>query len=59
MKNNKNTPPSEQFQQKISFMLPYTIKVIWLSNILALSVLDDGFSRNAPCALDLISMFLF
>jgi hypothetical protein len=33
-------------------------KIIWLSNILALSVFDEGYSINAWCALILISMFL-
>jgi hypothetical protein len=32
---------------------------IWLSNISMLSVPDEGYSRNASCALNLISTFLF
>ena len=32
--------------------------IIWLSNILALSVPDEGCFRNASCALNLISTFL-
>ena len=31
--------------------------IIWLSNILALSVPDEGYSRNASCAINLISTF--
>jgi hypothetical protein len=31
----------------------------WLSNILALSVPDKGYSRNVPCALNLISTFYY
>ena len=31
--------------------------IIWLSNILALSVPDEGCFRNASCALNLISTF--
>ena len=34
-------------------------KIIWLSNILALSVPHEGYSRSASCALNLISTFLF
>ena len=33
-------------------------KNILLSNIMALSVIDDGYSRNASCTLNLISTFL-
>ena len=33
--------------------------IIWLSNLLILSVPDEGYSRNASCALNLISTFLF
>jgi len=32
--------------------------IIWLSNLLALSVPDEGDSRNVLCALNLISIFL-
>ena len=32
--------------------------IIWLSNILALGVPDEGYSRNASCALNLISTVL-
>jgi hypothetical protein len=34
-------------------------KTIWLSNILALSVHNEGYSRNGSCALNLISTFYF
>ena len=34
-------------------------KIIWLSNILALSVPHEGYSRSSSCALNLISTFLF
>ena len=33
-------------------------KIIWLSNLLVLSVPDERYSRNASCALSLISTFL-
>ena len=33
--------------------------IIWLSNLSTLSVPDEGNSRNASCALNLISTFLF
>jgi hypothetical protein len=35
------------------------ILIIWLSNLSNLRVPDEGYSRNAPCALTLISTFLF
>jgi len=34
-------------------------RIIWLSNILALSVPDEGYSGNVSCALNLLSAFLF
>ena len=34
------------------FMLP---KIVWLSNLFALSVPDEVYSRNASCSLNLIS----
>jgi hypothetical protein len=40
-------------------LAPKDIKIIWLSNIFALSVPDEGYSRNASWALNLISTFLF
>jgi hypothetical protein len=40
------------------FLALRDFKIIWLSNILALSVPDEGYSRNAPYALNLISTFL-
>jgi hypothetical protein len=33
-------------------------KIIWLSNMLVLSVPDEGYSGNASCELNLISTFL-
>ena len=33
--------------------------IIWFSNLSGLSVPNVGYSRNASCALNLISMFLF
>ena len=38
-------------------LLP-NILIIWLSNLLILSVPDEGYSRNVPCALNLMSTFL-
>jgi hypothetical protein len=32
--------------------------LVWFSNIVALSVPDEGYSRNASCTLNLISMIL-
>ena len=40
------------------FLLPKIFKIFSFSNILALSVLDEGYSRNESCALNLLSMFL-
>jgi len=40
------------------FLLP-KISIIWLSNLLALSIPDEGYSRNMQCALILMSTFLF
>ena len=41
------------------FIAPEHFYIIWLSNLSTLSVSGEGYSRNAPCALNLISMFLF
>ena len=38
------------------FLAPKGFKIIWLSNILDLSVPDEGYCRNASCALHLIAM---
>jgi ABC-type nickel/cobalt efflux system permease component RcnA len=35
-----------------------TFKIIWLSNLSTLSVLDEGYSKNVSCALNLISTIL-
>jgi hypothetical protein len=32
--------------------MPKDFKIIWLSNLFTLNVLDEGCSRNAPCALN-------
>jgi len=37
---------------------PKDFKIIWLSNLLSLSVLDEDYSRVASGALNLISTFL-
>ena len=37
---------------------PKDLKIIWLSNILALSVPDECYSRNVLFALNLISTML-
>jgi len=34
-------------------------KLIWLSNLSILRVSDEGYARNALCALNFISTFLF
>ena len=39
-------------------LLILKLYIIWLSNILALSVPDEGYSRNASCALNLIFTYL-
>jgi hypothetical protein len=33
-------------------------KLFWLSSLFILSVPDEGYSRNMPCTLNLISTFL-
>jgi hypothetical protein len=35
------------------------IQIIWVSNHSILTVPDEGYSRNASCALNLISKFLY
>ena len=40
------------------FIAPNTLN-IWPSNFSILSVHDEGYSRNASCAINLISTFLF
>ena len=39
-------------------LLPKLFKIIWFFNLSILSVLDEGYSRNALCALNLICTFL-
>ena len=41
-----------------NIQFPLKASIIWISNILALSVPDEGYSRNASCALSMISTFL-
>jgi hypothetical protein len=43
----------------LGFLAPKVYKIIWHSNILALSVHDEGYFRNALCALNLISTFFW
>jgi hypothetical protein len=33
--------------------------IIWFSNISIMSVPDEGYARNTPCTLDLVSPFLY
>jgi hypothetical protein len=40
-------------------LAPIYLKLIWLSKLLILSVPDKVYSRNASCALNYISTFLF
>ena len=40
-------------------LVPKDIKSIWFSQSLAFSVPDEGYSRNASCALNLIFSFSF
>ena len=47
--------PTKCKYHNIQFSLKASI--IWISNILALSVDDEGYSRNASCALSIISTF--
>jgi hypothetical protein len=43
----------------LGFLAPKDYNIIWHSNILALSVHDEGYFRNALCALNLISTFFW
>jgi len=40
------------------FIAPKDFKIIWFSNLIIMSVHDDGYFRNASCALHWISTFL-
>ena len=40
------------------FYWSQNLKIIWLSNLSILSLPDEGYSRNASCAPNLISTFL-
>ena len=42
-----------------SFLAFKDFEIIWLSNILALNIPDEGYSRNASYALNLISTFYY
>jgi hypothetical protein len=42
----------------VYLLVPNDFKYIFLSNLSALGVHDKGYSRNASCALNLISTFL-
>jgi hypothetical protein len=35
-----------------SFLAPKDLKIIWFSNLLALSVPDEGYYRNVLCTLN-------
>jgi hypothetical protein len=39
-------------------LAPKDFENIWLSNLLIMSVPDEGYSRNVSCTLNLISTFL-
>jgi len=41
------------------FLAPKDCKIIWLSSLLALSVHDESYSRNASCAINVISVILY
>ena len=41
------------------FLVPNKFQISWLSNILALSVPEEGYRRHASSGLNLISTFLF
>ena len=42
----------------IGLLAPKAFEIIWFSNLSTLSVPDEGYSRNASCALNLIYTFL-
>jgi hypothetical protein len=44
--------------RSFGFLAPKNFKIISLSNILPLSLLDEGYSRDARRAINLISTFL-
>ena len=48
----------QYYRDKSDIKSVSTNLIIWFSNILALSVPEDGYSRYATCALNLISTFL-
>jgi len=49
--------PFYSFVGPLVLLLPKR-NIIWLSHLPILSVPDEGYFRNAPCALNLIPMFL-
>jgi hypothetical protein len=48
---------SEQYLRPLGFIAPMHFWMFWLSN-LSISSVVEGYSRNASCALNLISTFL-
>jgi hypothetical protein len=40
-------------------LLGRTLYIIWLSGLLTLSILFEGYSRNESCTLNYVFMFLF
>jgi hypothetical protein len=47
------------FRLSFGFIAPNHLIIAWLSNLLILSVADEGYCRNESCTLNLISTFLF
>jgi hypothetical protein len=47
------------FSLVFGFLAPKDFCIIWLSYIVALSIRDEGYSKNSSCALGLISAFSF
>jgi len=44
---------------QFDWLLPKTFKLLWLSNRLSMSVLDDGYSRHASCTLNAFDIYVF
>ena len=58
-----HTDISDHYRCWLSCLVPLVLLlqnlyIIWLSNLPVLSVPDEAYSRNASCALNLISTFL-
>jgi hypothetical protein len=47
------------FRLSFGFIAPKHLIIAWLSNLLILSVADEGYYRNESCTLNFISTFLF